>query len=288
MARSEGPVTPGAGAVWADALPAAALAGLVAVGVTVAVERFGGRVGGLLGTLPTTIVPASLGIFAQSDAAGLQAALDATAPGMLLNALFLWLWRVLPPRLPPWPLAGRLVVMSALALAAWLVGAVALVWGAGAWRAAGLDTLWLGVGGLVALVGVGLLATAQARPAPRGRRPVHPVALGARGVFAALSIGAAVWVASTGGALAAGVVAVFPAIFLTTMVALWLAQGEAVPAGAVGPMMLGASSVAGYALWARWLLPAWGPWGALPAWGLAVATTTWPAWLWLRGRRAPA
>ena len=50
--------------VWADAAPAAAFAGLVAVGVTVAIERLGGRVGGLLGTLPTTIVPASLGIYA--------------------------------------------------------------------------------------------------------------------------------------------------------------------------------------------------------------------------------
>ena len=37
-------------------------------------------------------------------------------------------------------------------------------------------------------------------------------------------------------------------IFLTTMVSLWLSQGEAVPSGAVGPMMLGASSVAVYAL----------------------------------------
>ena len=32
------------------------------------------------------------------------------------------------------------------------------------------------------------------------------------------------------------------------MVALWLAQGEAVPAGAIGPMMFGSQSVSLYAL----------------------------------------
>ena len=37
-------------------------------------------------------------------------------------------------------------------------------------------------------------------------------------------------------------------IMRIAMIALWLAQGEAVQAGAVGPMMLGSSAVAGYAL----------------------------------------
>ena len=35
-----------------------------------------------------------------------------------------------------------------------------------------------------------------------------------------------------------GIFSIFPAIFLTTMVALTLAQGVQVQAGAVGPMML--------------------------------------------------
>ena len=38
----------------------ASFAALVAVGVTVAIEKWGGVIGGLLGTLPTTIVPASI------------------------------------------------------------------------------------------------------------------------------------------------------------------------------------------------------------------------------------
>ena len=38
-------------------------AALVAIGATVAIERLGGRIGGVLGSIPTTIVPASLGFF---------------------------------------------------------------------------------------------------------------------------------------------------------------------------------------------------------------------------------
>ena len=83
----------------------------------------------------------------------------------------------------------------------------------------------------------------------------------------------------------AGVAAVFPAIFLTTMVSLWWSQGQAVPMGAVGPLVLGSGSVSAYALCAAFSLPALGPgWGSLVAWVAAVVVVTVPAWWWLRGR----
>jgi hypothetical protein len=273
---------PPAAELWIAALPAAAFAGVVAVGVTLAIERFGGKVGGLLGTLPTTIVPAALGIFARTDPEGFRAAMDATPGGMLVDAVFLWLWRAVPPHLPAWSLRARLSAMVLISLGAWAVLAVGLVAIGDAWGADGRDTLGLGVAGLALLVLSGVAATRTPRPTPRGTRRVGPGVLALRGVFAAVAIFVAVWIAAVGSPLLAGVVAVFPAIFVTTMVSLWLAQGEAVPAGAVGPMMLGASSVAAFALWARWLMPAYGPWAAGPAWLLAVATATLPAWAGLR------
>ena len=52
-----------------DVLPAAIAAGAVAILVTVLIERDGGVVGGALGTVPTTIVPAVAGMAsAQGDA----------------------------------------------------------------------------------------------------------------------------------------------------------------------------------------------------------------------------
>ena len=80
-----------------------------------------------------------------------------------------------------------------------------------------------------------------------------------------------------------GIASIFPAIYLTTMASLWLGQGEAVPAGAVGPMMLGSTSVGAFALLAIVCLPALGPWpGAAIAWLVSVGCVSLPGFVWLR------
>jgi len=269
----------------------ALLAALVAVAATLAIERWGGVVGGLLATLPTTIVPYALGLHAVSPSVeAFRGGLFAAPVGMLLNALFLYAWRVVPPRLPRGPLGQRLAVMTALSLALWSAGAAAAVAGLDALRGRGLPLAWAGGAAAAAIVLLGLGACLADVAAPGGRRPVGPRTLVARGLLAGTAIGAAVLASRAGGELIAGMAAVFPAIFLTTMVALWVAQGEAVPAGAVGPMMLGSASVAAFALLAAWTFPALGvALGALAAWlGAALAVTV-PATWWLRRRgRAPA
>jgi len=266
-------------AAWWPAL----LAALVAVGVTVAIEQLGGKLGGLIGTLPTTIVPASLGLWA-GEPGPFADAMSAVPPGMLLNAGFLWLWRVVPQRLPaPWSLAARLTAMTTISLVLWSIAATGLTLGLGGWRALGWPTLIVGGAGLAAILIAGLAATATPRPAPKGRRRVGLSTLLMRGLLAGLAIGASVAIARSGYGVAAGVASVFPAIFVTTMVSLWISQGEAVPAGAVGPMMLGSSSVAAYALLAAACFPLLGPLlGTATAWCLAVALATLPAWSWLR------
>ena len=269
------------------ALLPALFAGLVAIGVTRAIERWGGVVGGFFGTLPSTIVPASIGIASQAlQPADFAAAMAATPAGMLVNAGFLYLWRTVPPRLPAWSVGARLALMIPLTLSAWATGAVAVVAGMRAAAQAGLSPVALGVTLTVITIGIGVAACWHHHPAPRGRRPVPLPALLARGLLAATAIGVSVAIAHAGGGLAAGVAAVFPAIFLTTMVSLWLAQGEAVPAGAVGPMMLGSAAVSTYALVAAATIPALGPaLGAASAWLVAATTTTLPSWWWLHHRK---
>ena len=264
----------------------AAMAGGVAIAATVAIERWGGRLGGLLGTLPSTIVPAALGIAASSpDPADFQVAMWTTPAGMLVNALFLWTWRVVPRRLPPSGNGTRLAAMIAISMAAW--AAAALV------SRVGLDQLrrWpdaLATSAVLltlALVVVGVAACTSAPPAPKGKQRVGPLTLAARGLLAAVAIGVAVVLAQVGGPIAAGLAAVFPAIFLTTMVSLWLSQGQAVQIGAVSPMMLGSGSVSAFAVLAAWAVPAMGPAaGTATAWLGAVGLVTAPAALWLRRR----
>lgn len=271
-------------AAWLPAL----FAGAVAIAATVGVERWGGVAGGFLGTMPSTIVPASLGIAASAASPEAFAAAMGTVPaGMLVNALYLYLWRALPPRLPAAGLGARLAMMLTGSLIAWAgmsLGAVLLLRGL---HASGAGAVLLGLV-LTAIIGVmGVIACWDLPPAPRGHRPVGPGVLAARGLLAAAAIGLSVALARTGSPLAAGVASVFPAIFTTTMASLWLAQGEAVQGGAVGPMMLGSASVGTYALLAALTMPALGPGlGAAAAWLGAVLSTTLPSWLWTHRRHA--
>jgi hypothetical protein len=279
------------GTTWSSLLVPALLAGLVAVLVTVAIERFGGIVGGFLGTLPSTIVPAAWGMYATLPEDAFVEAMSTVPPGMLVNALFLWLWRALPPhverRMPDASLAAQLAVMGLLTLTGWAVGAFVVVVATNLALVGGAPPLALGTAALASLVGMGIAACWTGVPAPRGRNRVGPVALAARGTLAASAILASLVIAAFGSPLLAGIASVFPAIFVTAMVSIWWSQGKAVTGGAVGPMMLGSGAVGAYALFAAVLYPALGPeLGTLGAWLGAALLLTLPATLWMRARRA--
>ena len=262
-------------------LLAALLAGLVAIAVTVAIEKFGGLIGGILGTIPTTIVPAAAFIWlADPTNSVFQSAMGMVPVGMLLNAIFLWLWRAVPPLIPNWTFGKRLATITTANLSVWFIGAAISV-------SLFSDEAPMTVGLAALLVGLilGLWITLEHRHAPRGQNRVGPVTLAMRGVAAATAIGVAVWFSQLGSPLLAGMASVFPAIFLTSMVALWISQGEDVPSGAVGPMMLGAMSVSFYALLATHTLPEYGVMvGSILTWFASIFAISVPAALWLRFR----
>lgn len=236
--------------------------------------------------MPSTIVPASLGLWAAAPDS-FVGAMHAVPAGMLVNAGFLWVWRVLPPRLarygPRWTLAGTLVgslLLWAAAASASLL-ALSAVASAGALRA----LLPFGVAVLV-----GLVATSAPTPVRAGAGSVGALVLIARGALAAAAVGAAITASAASDGLLAGMMSVFPAIFLTTMVSLWWSRGGALPAAAVGPMMLGSCAVSAFAIVASWAVPALGPLvGVVVAWLSAVVGVSAPAAAWLaRVRRVTA
>ena len=260
---------------------AAALAGLVAIAVTVAIEKFGGLIGGILGTIPTTIVPAAAFMWlADPTDSAFQPAMGMVPVGMLLNAIFLWLWRVIPPKIPNWTFGKRLATITSINLSVWFAGAIISVS-----IFPEQVSMTVGLGALLIGLVLGLWISLEHRPAPRGQNRVGPLTLAMRGVAAATAIGAAVWLSQLGSPLLAGMASVFPAIFLTSMVALWIAQGEEVPSGAVGPMMLGAMSVSFYALLATYTLPEYGVVaGSILTWFASIFAISVPSVLWLRFR----
>jgi hypothetical protein len=271
-------------------LISALAAGLVAILATVAIEKLGGRRGGVVGTLPTTIVPAAVGFWwAATTTVDFQDALYVVPAGMMVNALFLWSWRVVPQRLPEWSLRIRLLAMVVISMSAWAVMAFLLLVATEGYREASLPMALWGWGFFLAGVGVATGACLRNGPSPAGTRRVGAITVLGRGLLAASAIGLAVALATVSGPVIAGIVTTFPAIFLTAMLALWISQGEAVPAGAVGPMMLGSTSVSAFALLAATLMPLTGPAvGAFLAWVGSVLLVTLPAWVFLGSRAAMA
>ena len=274
-----------------DILPAAIAAGAVAILVTVLIERYGGVVGGALGTVPTTIVPAVAGMASAQGDAELMESLSVVPAGMLVNAIFLSVWIFLPPRLEGLSPSRSLALTTVASLAVWgVVGTIAVL-AIGDAHVSGSSPRSVAVAGVLMTAAFGLLLGWSPREAPPGSEGVSAPVLLARGAMAASAIGASVWVAGLGYPLVAGLASVFPAIFLTSMVALWVSQGPSVPRGAAAPMLLGGGSVGVYALVAMTTVAEHGmAMGSMVAWAVAVLGWSLPSYAflnWRSGASAP-
>ena len=268
-----------------EILPAAIAAGLVAIMVTVLIERYGGVVGGALGTVPTTIVPAVAGMAAAQDGADLMDSLSVVPAGMLINAIFLSVWIYLPSRTREMSAGRSLAVTTGTALIVWaLFGMMAILF-IGKASGSGMGARAIAALGVALTAIFGTYLGWSPGESPRGNRDVSKPVLLARGVMAASAIGFSVWVAGLGYPLIAGLASVFPAIFLTSMVALWISQGPSVPRGAAAPMLLGGGSVGVYALVAMYSLDSHGmAVGSVIAWLVAVFGWSVPSYAFLRWR----
>jgi len=256
-------------------------AALVAILATIAIERFGGRLGGLLSSLPSTVVPASFGFWVTAESwAAFEAAIFTVPLGMAVNALFLYSWRILPPLFSKkHSLVVQLTTMIVASLSLWAVGAFALVYVLSIVE----DISVWGTLAAVLLVLFGLFACRGNPPAPKGAKKISVVTVLSRGILAGVAIGFSVFLSSLGSPILAGMASVFPAIFLTTMVSIWVSQGESVQLGAVGPMILGSSSVAFYAVFASLFYPLLGVFlGGITTWLSSVLLISLPAWFYLR------
>ena len=259
-------------------------AGLVAILVTVAIEKFGGFIGGVLGTVPSTIIPAAAGVYALEGDESLTASMSVVPIGMLINGVFLGVWIILPKYIASDRLKLPITVVSSLLT--WAILALLSLIIAREVTGGTISEMTLGMIGLVLLAILAIMFNLSNRAAPKGLNKVPIIILSIRGIAAGLAIAACLVLAEIGLPFVAGLASAFPAIFLTSMVALWLSQGPQVPQGAAAPMMLGGASVSVYALLAMWLLPSFGIFiGSIIAWFGAVRLWTIPAFLLLRKHR---
>lgn len=269
--------------VWQSVL-SGALAAAIAVAVCYLIERLGGALGGVIGTVPGTVTPAALGLWYTPDSLrDFRVSMCSAPVGLAVNAMFLLSWRLCPPLLPVrYSLARRLALMVGVSLAVWAALAAPAV--LALQRARPRAVYFAGAVCSLFVFIVGVAGTWRMAPAPKGSKPVSVGVQAARGALAFAAVTAAVLLSHLSSA-SAGVFAVFPAVFLTTMVSLWLAQGEACQAGAVSPMMLGLAAPMAFCLLSCLTFPAFGgALGCAAAWLSAVACGTLPLGMYIKWR----
>ena len=209
---------------------------------TTAAERFGSKVGGLIGGLPSTAAAALLfiGLTQSPEAASRATTIMPLAQG--LNGLFLIAFSVLIRRGLFIGVAGSLLVWAAYA--SLLVGI-------------GVPSFRVSVGGWLVLLAGCTLAVERWMAIPsRGRAGVShsPIQILARALFGGLVIALAVFMGRVGGPACGGVFATFPAMFLSTLVVTYRSGGaEFSRAVAKSLMVSGLFNVAMYAVAVRYL-----------------------------------
>ena len=236
------------------------LSAFIAIASTVAIEKLGGTMGGVLATTPTTILPFSFGLALAGQSYGeITDAMFSAPIGLCLTSFYLILWREVP-RLSCVTSLGsswrQLALVLPLLLSFWVAGAIAIVVALPLIKAAGISIIVAGLAALFLSFGVGVAVIfIRHVPAPTGKRSVTYLQYASRGLVAGCAIGTSLVISSIS-PVAGGVASVFPSITTTTMVTLWLQQGRQVPAGAAGPMMLGNVAVSSFCVLFALLYPA--------------------------------
>ena len=226
---------------------------VIAILSTIAIEKLGGTLGGVLATTPTTIVPYSVGlVLADTSVDDIDTAMFSVPIGICLTTFYLILWR----EVPKWSIVERLgstyrqlAVVLPLLIVLWIgcATAIALLL-LPQLVAAGIPMWASGVVGLLLsfLIGVAVIFYRH-QAAPKGKKKMTLLMYLSRGVLAGVAIGVSLIISSIS-PVAGGVASVFPSITTTTMVMLWIQQGRELPAGAAGPMMLGNMAVSTYCM----------------------------------------
>ena len=226
------------------------LAGLATIASTVVIEKFGGVIGGVFGSYPTTLILAAIGMLVNlmeeygddeaSQAHDFEVTMFSLPIGLVLSTLLVVFWQQMPPRLPIKNTTTKGLVLLGISLVFWLSMAAGLVFVLPIIDAQGIDRKI--TGGVASVVCTAIaygVSFTRYVPAPAGKKKVPKYVLALRGVFCGAVIFTGVVLARFGGPTIGGVASVFPGVFLTTMISLWMSQGEKVVLGATNSLMLG-------------------------------------------------
>jgi len=227
---------------------------------TLAGERLGTRLGGLVANLPSNILVSLLFMALTRGSAYAAQAAGSVPVGMIVDTIFLLVFVA--------ALGWGLVPALVASLASWLAAALLVL------SLPPLSTAWaIGLYAVVcALAFLVANRVVKARAVPKRSVPFRPSTVLVRALFAGTIVALAVAIAQLAPPYLTGVLAVFPAVLLSTMTILTRAQGRDFAKATGKVLIVSSSNIIVYGAAVALLYPAIGPaWGTLCAFGAAAA-----------------
>lgn len=221
------------------------LSAVVVIIITVAAERYGTKTGGIIGTLPSTMVVA-FAIIAINNGVNFASNAVAIVPAeMGINILFLFTFVLLSRH--------SIYVAVTISLALWSVSSALLL-------SLNVDNIFLSVAIYASLMIPLLLFLEFFKKVPSSERVTiryTPSKILLRGLLAGMVVAIAVSLANVSAALS-GIFSVFPAIFLSTMVIFVIEHGPDFAGAMSKSMIFGTPTIIGYAASVYFLYPVLG------------------------------
>ncbi len=237
------------------------LSALIVVMITVIAERYGTKVGGIIGTLPSTIVIAFIFISLNRGLIFASQSAVVVPAEMGINILFLFFFTMLVKR--------SLLIAACISLLLWFLMSFILY-------LTDLDNIYLSItvfGLLLFFSFVSLEKFLKVKSAGSVKVKYTPRKIVLRGILAGVVITVSVLLSNVG-AVISGIFSVFPAIFLSTMLISAHEHGPEFVGGMAKAMIIGTLSTTSYAVAISFLYPMVDIiWGTIIAYSISVVFT---------------
>ena len=235
-----------------------ALSSCVVILVTFIAERYGTKIGGILGTLPSTIVIAFLIIALNKDANFASSAAVIVPAEMGINTLFLFVLILM--------IHHGLIYALCSSLSIWCISSGLLYFSK-------IDEIIFSLGIFIILM-MGTFILMEKHQKIKSKKKVTitytPKKILFRGIFAGIMISIAVLLSNINEILS-GIFSVFPAIFLSTMIICVKEHGPDFTGALAKSMVFGTPTVVSYAISIHFLYPVLNiSWGTVLAYGISL------------------
>ncbi len=218
---------------------------IVVILITVIAEKFGTKIGGILGTLPTTIIIAYVFIALNRDVDFASDSIAVVPAEIGINIIFLFIIAVLIRR--------SIYFAFACSFTFWTIASF-LLW------YTNLENVYISIPiFFISMIGTFLVLEKIRKIKSISKKYVHYTIakITFRGLLAGTVITIAVLLSNVGAVLS-GIFSVFPAIITSTMIICYYEHGPSFASGIAKSMIFGSSSVMSYAVSIHFTYPIYG------------------------------